>query len=45
MPPALLASGMIQDELVKSAADGRWRFAVRRFIMDPPAAAAPPPPQ
>jgi hypothetical protein len=36
-PPALLASGTIEDELVKSTADGRWRFAWRRFMMDPPA--------
>ncbi|GBF93739.1 hypothetical protein Rsub_06071 [Raphidocelis subcapitata] len=39
-PPALLASGTIEDELVKSAKDGRWRFARRRFVMDPPAAGA-----
>jgi hypothetical protein len=37
-PPALLASGTIEDEVVKSDADGRWRFARRRFVMDPPAA-------
>lgn len=37
-PPALLASGVIEDELVKCGADGRWRFARRRFLMDPPAA-------
>lgn len=37
-PPALLASGTIQDEVVKSPEDGRWRFAARRFTMDPPAA-------
>lgn len=36
-PPTLLASGTIEDELVKSA-DGRWRFAKREFRMDPPAA-------
>lgn len=40
-PPALLASGTIEDEFVKGEADGRWRFARRRFVMDPPAAAAP----
>lgn len=37
-PPVLLASGTIEDELVKSAKDGRWRFVRRRFVMDPPAA-------
>jgi hypothetical protein len=40
-PPALLASGTIEDELVKSREDGRWRFVWRRFMMDPSAAAAP----
>ncbi|KAI8477022.1 MAG: FIST N domain-containing protein [Monoraphidium minutum] len=36
-PPALLASGTIEDEFVMEEGGG-WRFARRRFVMDPPAA-------
>jgi hypothetical protein len=36
MPPALMATGTIEDLLVKQ--NGVWKFASRRFIMDPPAA-------
>jgi hypothetical protein len=38
-PPALLASGVIHDELLRDAG-GAWRFAKRTFAMDVPAAAA-----
>lgn len=40
MPPVLLATGTIEDEVVKSKVDGRWRFLNRRFVMDPPSASA-----
>ncbi|KAF8063853.1 PDX2 [Scenedesmus sp. PABB004] len=35
-PPALLASGVIEDRVVM--VDGEWRFEARAFTMDPPAA-------
>jgi len=33
-PPALVATGIIEDRLVQ--VDGEWKFASRKFIMDPP---------
>eukprot|EP00195_Chlamydomonas_chlamydogama_P013557 CAMPEP_0202891530 /NCGR_PEP_ID=MMETSP1392-20130828/1570_1 /ASSEMBLY_ACC=CAM_ASM_000868 /TAXON_ID=225041 /ORGANISM="Chlamydomonas chlamydogama, Strain SAG 11-48b" /LENGTH=172 /DNA_ID=CAMNT_0049575311 /DNA_START=148 /DNA_END=666 /DNA_ORIENTATION=- len=36
-PSTLAASGTIEDHLVK--VDGKWWFAERRFVMDPPAVA------
>jgi hypothetical protein len=40
MPPALVASGTIEDVLARGEG-GAWRFVSRRFTMDPPAAAPP----
>jgi len=37
-PPALLATGVIQDEVERRG--GEWLFVSRRFVMDPPAEAA-----
>uniref|UniRef100_A0A7S0RF83 SnoaL-like domain-containing protein n=1 Tax=Chlamydomonas leiostraca TaxID=1034604 RepID=A0A7S0RF83_9CHLO len=37
-PPLLMATGLIEDVLVKTG-EGQWRFAERKFIMDPPAEA------
>jgi len=34
-PPALVATGIIEDRLVN--VNGKWKFAQRNFIMDPPA--------
>jgi SnoaL-like domain len=34
-PPALIASGLIKDHLVKGS-NGEWRFQSRHFVMDPP---------
>jgi hypothetical protein len=38
-PPALRASGVVEDVLVKTAA-GEWRILSRDLLMDPPPAAA-----
>ena len=38
-PPAVLATGTIEDDFVWSEEGRRWQFLRRQFVMDPPAMA------